>query len=241
MSKINSIYSQLAFWPASLQWYQPRPSPRTRNLRSGNIPLGGNQKYFLDVVIASVGLVLLMPIMLLVAAIIRLSTRGPVIFSQDRVGFNGEIFRCYKFCSMAPNGDDLLQQHFAAHPEAQAEWVERRKLKHDPRITWFGHIIRKSSIDELPQLYNVLRGEMSCVGPRPITLAELDRYGAYRGDYMAARPGITGIWQVSGRSSRSYRERVLLDRFYARRWSHALDLKITLKTFVSVLNFDDVS
>lgn len=136
---------------------------------------------------------------------------------------------------MVRNGDAVLAAHLAANPEADREWRETQKLAKDPRVTPLGRIIRKLSIDELPQLWNVLVGDMSIVGPRPITRAELDRYGKDRRYYLLVRPGITGLWQVSGRSNTSYERRIQLDRSYLENWSYAQDVSILLKTLPAVL------
>ncbi len=142
---------------------------------------------------------------------------------------------------MASNSDELLERHLAANPAAAREWRANCKLAHDPRVTPLGHLLRKSSLDELPQLFNVLRGEMSLVGPRPIVPGEIVRYGRHIGAYLSVRPGITGLWQVRGRNSVSYRARVARDRYYARHWSLKLDLALMLKTIPAVLKFDQTS
>jgi exopolysaccharide production protein ExoY len=160
---------------------------------------------------------------------------GQVIFAQERVGHGRRTFRCYKFRSMVPDAQERLARHLATNPRAAAEWREKQKLENDPRITWLGHVLRKSSLDELPQLFNILRGDMSCVGPRPVLEAELARYGVHAEDYAKARPGLTGIWQVSGRSNTTYAHRVNCDRFYARRWSHALDIWVILRTIPALM------
>ena len=157
--------------------------------------------------------------MLLVAAAIWLFTGGPVVFAHKRIGYRGRAFVCYKFRTMAGNAQELLEKHLAENPEAAREWQATRKLSNDPRTTALGRFLRKSSLDELPQLLNVLNGDMSLVGPRPIVPDELTHYGRSARAYLCARPGITGMWQTNGRSSVSYRARVACDRFYARHWS----------------------
>ncbi|MGE0052563.1 MAG: sugar transferase [Hyphomicrobium sp.] len=203
--------------------------------------LGGYQKRILDIVVAGTALILLAPIMLIVSALIKLTIGGPVIFAHQRVGANGVAFPCLKFRSMVVDGDAILQQHLESDPAAAREWRETRKLKNDPRVTPLGKLLRKSSIDELPQLFNVLRGDMSCVGPRPIVAAELERYGTHVSDYLCVRPGLTGIWQVSGRSRLSYRHRVALDSLYVRRWSMGLDIALLLRTVPAVLAFEEAA
>jgi exopolysaccharide production protein ExoY len=204
-------------------------------------PIGGPAKRGVDLVIAALALVLSSPVLLAIAVLIRLTTRGPILFSQERVGYGGRLFRCYKFRSMREDAEEFLERHLASNPAAMREWTETQKLKHDPRVTPLGRLLRKSSLDELPQLWNVMRGEMSCIGPRPVVESELARYGEFAADYMKARPGITGLWQVSGRGRVSYRERVEIDRAYARSWSMRLDLWIVPRTIPALFRFDGTS
>jgi len=144
---------------------------------------------------------------------------------------NGRIFKCLKFRSMRPDADRVLKELLANDPEAQAMWDKDFKLKNDPRITPIGNVLRKTSLDELPQLFNVLKGEMSLVGPRPVVKDELLRYGENATYYLEARPGITGLWQVSGRNDTTYTERVNLDAWYVKNWSLWYDIAILFKTF----------
>ena len=202
-------------------------------------PVGGWPKRVTDIFIALIATVALMPLMLMVAIVVKLTMGGPVIFAQTRIGYKGKPFRCYKFRTMVSNAEALLDRHLATNPQAAREWRRHRKLKRDPRITWMGNVLRKSSLDELPQLINVLRGEMSCVGPRPILEVELKNYDGYVQDYLRVRPGLTGIWQVSGRSNIEYPERVLLDSSYARNWTLRGDWLILAKTTVAIMKFDD--
>jgi exopolysaccharide production protein ExoY len=179
--------------------------------------------------------------MILIAVAIRFCMGGPVIFHHERIGLNGRMFVCFKFRTMARNADQILRAHLADNPSAAREWQETQKLRHDPRVGFFGNILRKSSLDELPQLFNVLRGDMSCVGPRPIVPAELGRYGAHARTCFRARPGITGLWQTNGRNRLSYAERVALDHYYANHWSLWLDMILLLKTIPAVLRVDNTS
>ena len=206
-----------------------------------NRPVGGRSKRALDLAVASTALLFAAPLMLLVILLMKLTSGGSVFFSHRRVGFNGETFDCYKFRTMVENADEVLAAHLRENPEARKEWSECRKLTHDPRISILGRVLRLSSLDELPQLLNVLKGEMSCVGPRPVVVDELERYGDLAGDYLAARPGLTGPWQVSGRSRSSYAERVRLDSVYVRSWSLGTDLVILAKTVVAVMRFREAS
>ena len=160
---------------------------------------------------------------------------GPVLYGHRRIGPDGRKFRCWKFRTMAVNADQVLQQVLAENEVLRAEWESSFKLRNDPRITFVGRFLRAFSFDEFPQLFNVLRGEMSLVGPRPIVEAEIDRYGAKFAAYCACRPGITGLWQVRGRSDVSYESRVEFDSQYARTWSLWLDLQILLSTVVVIV------
>jgi exopolysaccharide production protein ExoY len=175
-------------------------------------------------------LVLLSPLMGAVAWLIWRRDGAPVFFAHYRVGYNGKLFRCLKFRTMFRNSEQMLAELLSNDPNARAEWERYQKLTNDPRITPVGSFLRRTSLDELPQLLNVLRGEMSLVGPRPITVAELTRYGRVRWHYLCVRPGMTGLWQVSGRNNTSYEERVALDHRYVEHRSLWLDLRILLKT-----------
>jgi Undecaprenyl-phosphate galactose phosphotransferase WbaP len=193
-------------------------------------------KRALDIIGAGVGLVLLAPFFLFVALMVR-ADGGPAFFAHQRVGRGGKLFGCLKFRSMVIDSQARLEALLANDPAARAEWEATRKLKNDPRITRIGRFLRSTSLDELPQLINVLRGEMSLVGPRPVQEAEIDRYyGASAAHYMAVRPGITGLWQVSGRSETSYESRVALDVSYVSRPSLLADISILLRTPVAVLS-----
>lgn len=185
--------------------------------------------------LALVILVLLSPTLLIIALFIWRVDGAPIVFAHYRVGKSGRLFRCLKFRSMRRDADELLIELLAKDPQARIEWDRDRKLVNDPRITVIGHFLRKTSLDELPQLLNVLRGEMNLVGPRPVTVAELSKYGASRWHYVSVKPGMTGLWQVSGRNNTSYDERVALDRQYVESQSVISDLAILLKTVKVVL------
>jgi exopolysaccharide production protein ExoY len=188
-----------------------------------------------DILAAAALIAFLAPVMILVALGVKAQDGGPVAFGQLRIGRDGRPFRCLKFRSMVVDAEDRLGGLLASDAQAREEWAVYRKLRRDPRITPLGAFLRKSSLDELPQLFNVLRGEMSLVGPRPIVPSEAPLYGRWLRHYKAVRPGITGLWQVSGRNHTSYRRRVALDVLYARRRGFALDLMILLKTVPAVL------
>jgi len=185
-------------------------------------------KRLLDIFGACAGLILCAPVMLIIY--LCLSAAGQPIFAQRRVGRDGETFLCLKFRTMVKDADRALADHLQRNPRAKEEWARAYKLADDPRITRFGRFLRKSSLDELPQLFNVLKGDMSLVGPRPIVPAETVRYARRIEAYHKCRPGITGLWQVNGRNLTSYRKRVALDSLYARKSSVALDLFILFKT-----------
>lgn len=195
-------------------------------------------KRLFDIVFAGLGLLAFAPVFALAAAAIRLSSPGPVFYGQTRRGRNGQVFRAWKFRTMVPNADKVLEAHLSAHPDLRAEWERDHKLRRDPRITAAGRFLRKTSLDELPQLWNVLRGEMSLVGPRPIVDEEIPKYGAKYAVYRKVRPGISGLWQVSGRNNTTYEERVSFDEYYVRNWSPWLDLYILARTVKVVLTGD---
>ena len=204
-------------------------------------PLGGRAKRLLDVLIALCAMIVLAPMMLFLAAFIAIVTRANPLFAHERVGFGGRSFRCYKFRTMRPEADEILKQHLASNPEAAEEWSRTRKLMSDPRINCLGNVLRKSSIDELPQLINVLKGDMSLVGPRPVVASEMVLYGRRAKQYFAVRPGLTGLWQISGRSRVNYSTRVAMDTLYVRSRSLWLDAAILLKTIPAVAKFDETA
>ena len=188
-------------------------------------------KLCLDYAITLPALILLAPVLLAIALAVRLNSKGPIIYRRRVMGMNGRQFDAYKFRTMQENGDALLK----AYPDLQAELARNFKLKRDPRVTRVGSIIRKASLDELPQLINVLKRDMSFVGPRIITPAEVEKYNKWDINLMTVRPGITGLWQVSGRSDVSYEERVRLDMHYIRNWSIWLDLQLLFQTIPAVI------
>lgn len=192
-------------------------------------------KRSLDVALISACLPVLLPVMVAIAVAIRLDSKGPILLYQRRVGRNGRAFKMWKFRSMVEGAEAKLQAYLAADPAARTEWEETHKLKNDPRVTPLGRILRRTSLDELPQLWNILVGDMSLVGPRPIVRDEIDRYQAVYPLYTQSRPGLTGLWQVSGRSNTSYARRIVLDKIYIRRWSLAMDVGILLRTIPAVL------
>lgn len=192
-------------------------------------------KRTLDLTVAMGVLFVGSPVLGILALWTKLSSPGPVFFGHERIGKNGQRFKVWKFRSMVTNGDEVLKQHLADNPEAQAEWDATFKLQNDPRITTVGHLLRKTSLDELPQLWNVVVGDMSLVGPRPIVAAEIERYADIYTTYLQVQPGITGFWQVSGRNLTTYERRVELDHYYVRNWSVFFDLYVLGRTIKTVL------
>ena len=191
-------------------------------------------KIVMDVALALIAIVLFAPLLLIIALLVSLDG-GPIIFKHVRVGAGGRPFACFKFRSMVVDSADVLTHLLETDPVIAAEWSLTHKLQDDPRITKVGKFLRVTSLDEIPQLFNVLRMEMSLVGPRPITADEVGRYGDAIHYYYRARPGLTGLWQVSGRAGINYAERVRLDISYVRNWSLAQDCKIIALTIPAVL------
>jgi exopolysaccharide production protein ExoY len=203
-----------------------------KRARRANAP----PKRIMDFMIAFGALTGLAPLLILVAIAIKLTDGGPIFFRDHRIGRKGREFRCWKFRTMAVNGAEILERHFAENPEALVEWNTTQKLENDPRVTAVGKILRAASIDGLPQIINVLLGEMSIVGPCPVARTELnEHYGKDRCYYLLMRPGITGLWQVSGRSNISDERRVALDREYVVDWSMSKDVTILLRTISTAL------
>ena len=192
-------------------------------------------KRALDILIAGTALIALLPLLASFALFIRMQDGGKAVFWQKRYGRNGRTFNCFKLRSMVLDAGERLEEILRTDPDARAEWEATQKLTNDPRITPLGHFIRKTSIDELPQLVNVLRGEMSIVGPRPIVENEIAKYCEYYRHYCSVRPGLTGLWQVEGRSDTTYAERVALDAQYARTRTFWGDIGIMLRTIPAVL------
>jgi len=192
-------------------------------------------KRALDLSLVIVGGVLISPILLLVALAVRLDSRGPIVYKSWRLGKDGKTFPCLKFRSMYADADVRLNGLLESDPVLKAEFEATHKLRRDPRVTKVGAFLRKTSLDELPQLWNVLVGQMSLVGPRPIVQAEVVKYGVVFEVYKQVRPGMTGYWQVSGRSDTSYDERVDMDRFYVANWTPWLDVVVILQTVRVVL------
>jgi lipopolysaccharide/colanic/teichoic acid biosynthesis glycosyltransferase len=195
-------------------------------------------KVIFDKLFAGVVLIAVLPIMLLVGGAILLLDGRPICFSHERIGHDGKPFKCWKFRTMLRDSEQRLAVAIEADEELRKEWLATRKLRNDPRISALGQFLRKTSLDELPQFWNILRGEMSVVGPRPVVREELIFYGLHKADYISVRPGLTGAWQVSGRSNTTYAERVALDVDYIKGANLRLDLRIIWKTIGAVLAQD---
>ncbi|CAN7612033.1 sugar transferase [Phenylobacterium sp. LjRoot219] len=191
-----------------------------------------------DIIFAMSGLIFVAPLMIVVAIAIKIQDGGPIFFGHSRIGYEGRSFRCWKFRSMVVDAEARLSALLARDPEARREWEADQKLRRDPRVTLLGRFLRVSSVDEIPQLFNVLRGEMSLVGPRPIVTGEVARYGRRFAQYCSVRPGITGLWQISGRNDVSYRRRVAIDTVFANTLCLSLYLKILFATVPAVMKRD---
>ncbi|MCP4428996.1 MAG: exopolysaccharide biosynthesis protein [Chloroflexi bacterium] len=191
-------------------------------------------KAFVDYILVIPGLLFIAPLLLFIAFLVKIDSPGPIIHRRKVLGLNGRVFHAYKFRTMYVNGDQILAQY----PKLKAELDKNYKLKCDPRVTRVGHFLRKFSLDELPQLFNILQQDMSLVGPRIITPDEIKKYGQWGDALMGAMPGLTGLWQVSGRSDTTYDERVRLDMAYIHNWTVGLDIRILLQTVPAVLKGD---
>ncbi|MCJ2179809.1 sugar transferase [Novosphingobium album (ex Hu et al. 2023)] len=189
----------------------------------------------IDILGATGLIVILLPVLVLLAIVTSLTSVGSAFYAHSRIGKDGKRFKCYKFRSMYVGAEQRLAKLLESDPELRREWEAEHKLQQDPRVTPFGRLMRQTSLDELPQLFNVLKGDMSLVGPRPIVQDELARYGRYVSSYLAIKPGLTGLWQVSGRSRTSYRRRVAADHVYALNKCVVLDLRIIIATLPAVL------
>jgi exopolysaccharide production protein ExoY len=206
-----------------------RPGSRRRSRT------GGVEKRLFDIAVATLAIVLLLPLFVFVALTLLALQGRPILIAHERVGFRGRRFRCLKFRTMMTNAGEVLARHLQENPDARAEWNDTHKLRRDPRVTPIGAVLRKCSVDELPQLFNIVRGDMSLVGPRPIVDDEVAKYGPHIRYYRQVRPGLTGLWQISGRSDTSYHERIELDTQYVRYHTLGRDLTIIMKTIPAVL------
>lgn len=231
------LFSSVLLVPESFEdisfWVRPVEIGRIFCLRVRQNLLDARRLFLkrgMDLTLSVVGAVLVLPLCLIIGVCIRLESPGPVFFRHERIGRGGRVIRILKFRTMVNDAQEALARHLAANPDLRREWEADQKLRNDPRITRVGAVLRRTSLDELPQLWNVIWGEMSLVGPRPIVQSEVERYGAAFAAYSRVRPGITGLWQVSGRNDLSYETRVRIDRYYINNWSICQDLVILAKT-----------
>src|SRR5215469_5967444 len=235
--KLDSRPLQVPHRSSSRASWRPRlivnPAIGRLSMRVVKPPKLRRRKRIFDVVFGAALIVFLAPLMLIIAALVKLDG-GPVLYGHRRVGANRQSFRCWKFRSMVVNADQVLAEVLRSDPAARAQWERDFKLRSDPRITPIGRFLRTTSLDELPQLFNVIRGEMSLIGPRPIVVEEIERYGDAFRHYCACRPGMTGLWQVSGRNGVDYIRRVKFDEQYATSWSLLLDILVLCRTVVVV-------
>lgn len=197
-----------------------------------NLTFKGNLvvKRLIDIFIILLFMPIILPVMLLLCILTKCTSKGPIFYGHKRVGKNGKVIKCWKFRSMCINSQEILEQILATDPVRRAEWEKDRKFQDDPRVTKFGKFLRKTSLDELPQLFNILFGDMSLIGPRPVTEPELVKYGEYKDYVLSVLPGLSGMWQISGRSDTGYEERISFDTYYIQNWSIWLDIWILIKT-----------
>lgn len=243
--ELQLVYPNLSQVPAEVRDLQPELVPDWSDdelaslLGDADVTVPGvgrdvgpddRAKRLFDIVVALVALTASLPVWVAVAVVAALGRQGPVLYAQDRVGRNGQPFRCLKFRTMYPDADRVLQQILDDDPELARQWAAERKLSGDPRITPLGRVLRRFDLDEIPQFVNVLRGEMSVVGPRPVVPGETDRFGADLSTVLSVRPGLTGLWQVSGRNEMNYGDRVRREATYVRTRSFTGDLAICLRT-----------
>ena len=189
-------------------------------------------KRVIDVILASVALILLSPLFAIIAIAIKIDSKGPVFFAHKRIGKNGKIIKLYKFRSMVINAEELIKSFT---PEQMREYKENYKLTNDPRITKVGKFLRKTSVDELPQLINIINGDLSIIGPRPVVADELEKYGVNKDKFLSVTPGLTGYWAANGRSNTTYEQRMEMELYYIDNLSLKMDIKVFFKTILSVL------
>ena len=245
MTAESQLISGKMLWAFVKRGFQPlAPTGRPRGLsKQQDLPLQRLDRDFakrcFDVLFSLSVLILFSPVYLLLALLIALSTRGPIFYVQERIGKNHQPFGCLKFRTMVPNADEVLLQMMATSPHLRQEFEDNFKLKDDPRITWIGKSLRVTSLDEFPQFWNVLKGDMSVVGPRPLVVEELSKYGHHIDKVLTIRPGITGLWQVSGRNDIPYPRRVQIDVYYVNARNFWLDLWLVVKTIGVVVSPKD--
>ncbi|MDI6603799.1 MAG: sugar transferase [Thermoanaerobacteraceae bacterium] len=241
LSKYISVYSinntiNLPNYPMEIEIIDDMPVLKLKDVFIGGFE--GRVKRLLDFTLSFFALIILSPLFIIIALLIKITSPGPVFFKHKRLGLNGKLIEIYKFRSMVINAQDILNKLLAENPKLREEYEATYKLKDDPRITRIGKFLRKTSLDELPQLINVLKGDLSLVGPRPIVVKEIDKYGEYGKYLLRVPPGVTGLWQISGRSDVDYNERVEMDMQYISSWNIWLDINILFKTIPAVLKKD---
>lgn len=241
LSKYICVYSvngsiNMTNYPMEIEIIDDMPILKLKEVFIGGPE--GHVKRLIDFILSFVAIIILSPLFIILAVLIKVTSPGPVFFKHKRLGLNGKIIEIYKFRSMVINAQEILDKLLAENPELRKEYEETYKLKNDPRITKIGKFLRKTSLDELPQLFNVLKGDLSLVGPRPIVLKEINKYGEYGKFLLRVPPGVTGLWQISGRSDVDYDERVEMDMQYITNWNIWLDLNILFKTIPAVLKKD---
>jgi exopolysaccharide biosynthesis polyprenyl glycosylphosphotransferase len=238
LSKYICVYSvngsiNMTNYPMEIEIIDDMPILKLKEVFIGGSE--GHVKRLIDFILSFIAIIILSPLFFILAILIKITSPGPVFFKHKRLGLNGKIIEIYKFRSMVINAQEILDKLLAENPELRKEYEETYKLKNDPRITKIGKFLRKTSLDELPQLFNVLKGDLSLVGPRPIVLKEINKYGEYGKFLLRVPPGVTGLWQISGRSDVDYDERVEMDMQYISNWNIWLDLNILFKTIPAVL------
>ncbi|MDJ0557000.1 MAG: sugar transferase [Microcoleaceae cyanobacterium MO_207.B10] len=220
------------FTGRAFQPFLPRDQQKSRFLEGLEV---GFSKRLFDVLFSLSVLILFAPVYLVIALLIVFNSPGSVFYVQERVGKNRKLFRCLKFRTMVENADEMLGEIMETYPHLRQEFQESFKLKHDPRITWIGRFLRVTSLDEFPQFWNVLKGDMSVVGPRPLVVEELPKYGHHMDKILTIKPGITGLWQVSGRNDIPYPKRVQIDLYYVNCRNFWIDIWIMFKTIGIVI------
>ena len=236
--------SRAAALPGPYSYTAAADAPAGREQRSASVEdlpsklLRYRAKRIVDILLILLSLPVTLLILGVLSILVLTTTPGPIFYSHRRIGRNGAFFSMWKFRTMCENSAEVLEEYLARHPQARSEWSRTHKLRYDPRVTQIGRFLRRYSLDELPQLWNVMTGKMTLVGPRPIVAAEVEKYGDGFRFYRRVKPGLTGLWQVSGRSQLTYPQRVQLDCDYVERWSMRRDFVILLRTFLSVVNQD---
>jgi Undecaprenyl-phosphate galactose phosphotransferase WbaP len=241
LDKYISIYSinnsiNLPNYPMEIEIINDMPILKLKDVFISGFE--GHMKRLLDFTLSLIALIILSPLFVVISLLIKLTSPGPVFFVQDRIGLNGKLFKAYKFRTMVINAEEILLKWLEENPEIREEYLVHHKLKNDPRVTKIGKFLRKTSLDELPQLFNVLKGDMSLVGPRPYLVRELNDTKHYARFLWRVPPGITGLWQISGRNEVDFEGRLEMDMQYISNWNLWLDINILFKTIPAVLKRD---